>query len=450
MINASSSGSKNTFEEILAGEKLKFSYTEDEFLKDTARIIAFYLPQFHEVRENSEWWGNGFTDWVNVAKARPHFEGHYQPHIPRDLGFYDASLETTLEAQVTLAKDYDVYGFCFYWYWFDGKRMLSKPIDALFNSQINFPYCFCWANDSWARTWDHNPKEMLIEQSYGEGWEKRLVTDFTKYWSDERYIKVDNRPLLLIYRAKQIPDYAISIQKIRDLSQVLLGTNPYILVVDFYDVSSASEFGADGLVEFPPHKFWHESNQNDYPEDIQNNFIGKIISYKKIVIQSAKRNIPKNEKIYRTVMPSWDNTARLGNRSIIIQNTNPHFFKVWLDSVRQYTRENRTTSENFIFVNAWNEWAEGAHLEPDLKIGNGFLNQVKKSIYYQPNFDYLSGKYLHDCLELMPDNVDRNVFFSSSYYAPPSSLKMRFASKVQRISPKLYKLMRRLYRATLR
>jgi hypothetical protein len=118
--------------------------------------------------------------------------------------------------------------------------------------------------------------------------------------------------------------------------------------------------------------------------------------------------------------------------------------------VRQYTRENRTPSENFIFVNAWNEWAEGAHLEPDLKIGNGFLNQVKKSIYYQPNFDYLSGKYLHDCLELMPDNVDRNVFFSSSYYAPPSSLKMRFASKVQRISPKLYKLMRRLYRATLR
>ena len=149
-------------------------------------------------------------------------------------------------------------------------------------------------------------------------------------------------------------------------------------------------------------------------------------------------------------MPSWDNTARLGNRSVIIQNTNPKFFKVWLDSVRQYTRDHREPEENFIFVNAWNEWAEGAHLEPDLKIGNGFLNQVKKSKYYQPNFDYMSSKYLHDCFEIMPDNVDRNVFFSSSYYAPSNSFKRKFASKVQRISPKLYRVMRRLYVATLR
>ncbi len=450
MNNVSRGRKKSTFDDILAGEALKFSYTEDEFLKDAARIIAFYLPQFHEVPENSEWWGKGFTDWVNVAKARPHFEGHYQPHIPRDLGFYDASLETTLAAQVALAKDYDVYGFCFYWYWFDGKRMLSKPIDTLYNSKIKFPYCFCWANDSWARTWDHNPKEILIEQKYGEDWEKRLIEDFTKYWADERYIKVNGRPLFLIYRAKQIPNYADSIQKIRDYSQMLLGVNPYILVIDFYDVSSSSEFGADGLVEFPPHKFWHESNQSKKPNDINSNFVGVTVSYQKIVIQSVERKTPKNEKIYRTVMPSWDNTARLGDRSVIIQNTNPHFFRVWLDSMRQYTREHRALDENFIFVNAWNEWAEGAHLEPDLKIGNGFLNQVKKSKYYQPRFDYSSKEYLHESLGIMQDNVDRNVFFSPSYYTPPNSLKMKLASKVQLISPKLYKLMRRLYRAMLR
>jgi hypothetical protein len=440
----------NSFQKLISGYDLKAEYSSEDFSIDACRIIAFYLPQFHEVEENSEWWGAGFTDWVNVAKARPLFNGHYQPHIPRDLGFYDASFESTLASQIELAQEYGVYGFCFYWYWFDGRRMLSKPIDTFFNSKIEFPYCFCWANESWTRTWDHNPKQVLIEQTYSEGWQDNFLRDLSMYWQDNRYIKVDNRPLIIIYRAKQIPDCHNAIKELRKSSLTLLGVDPYIVIVDFYDVESSSEFGADALVEFPPHKFWHESNRGETPSDIQESFAGRIISYEKVLIQSVDRIIPKGEKIFRALIPSWDNTARLSNRSVIIQNTNPQLFKVWLDALRQYTRENRLLNENFLFINAWNEWAEGAHLEPDLKIGNGFLNQIKKSQFFQSDLDYMSKKYVLDRLGITSDNIDRNAYFSADYYSPPNSIKMKFASQIEKISPTLYRLLRRLYRWTLR
>ncbi len=440
---------RGDFEKLLSGTQLKSNYTPGEFLQDSSRIIAFYLPQYHEVAENSEWWGKGFTDWVNVAKARPLFEGHYQPHIPRDLGFYDASLESTLSSQVNLAKEYGLYGFCFYWYWFDGKRMLSAPIETFLKSDLNFPFCFCWANESWARTWDNNPSEILIKQVYSTGWQKKLIQDLAVYWMDNRYIKVDNRPLLLIYRAKIIPNYFESIKILRETSMELLGLDPYIVVVDFYDVTSASEFGADALVEFPPHKFWHEANQVDTPNEQVIDFEGRIIDYKKVIVQSITRQISKEETIFRTLMPSWDNTARIGKRAVIIQNTNPKLFKVWLDALRQFTRENRQPNTNFLFVNAWNEWAEGAHLEPDLYTELGYLNQIKKSKFFQKDCSYLSMDYMLESLELADDKINRNPYFSPKYYSSANTIKMKLASKIHIISPSLYRLLRRLYKSTL-
>jgi lipopolysaccharide biosynthesis protein len=420
-------------------------FTEEEFLKDASKIIAFYLPQYHEVVENSEWWGPGFTDWVNVAKAEKLFADHYQPQIPQELGFYDLTNPQVLERQAKLAGEHGVYGFCFYWYWFNGRRILEKPITILKDSNIDLNYCICWANHSWARTWDHNPKEILIEQSYLPGFEDQFIDDILQFWKDDRYIRVDERPLLLIYRVMDLPDPVENIKRMRDSSRSKYGLNPYIVGVDFYDIDESNTYGLDALVEFPPHKFWSAANEIPKPDSMSTGFLGKFIDYNRVVLQSLSRKMPDDVTIFRTLFPSWDNTARLGNRSVIIQNTDPRLFGRWLAGLRQSNRQTKEMNQNFIFINAWNEWAEGAHLEPDLKNGRQFLEEILKTQIYKKNFDYLNTHSFQKEIGMNHRIKKTQVYFSTSYYLGEDTKTRKMSIRIYNLSPYLYSFLRKMY-----
>ena len=352
-------------------------------VKDTAKLIAFYLPQFHQIAENSEWWGEGFTEWTNVKKALPNFEEHYQPHEPAKLGYYDLSSVQVMHEQAEMARLFGVHGFCFYYYWFSGRRVLERPLENFLKSDVDINFCLCWANENWTRTWDGDTKSVLLEQKYEVGDEEKFIEDLLPYFKDSRYIYVDGSPLLLVYRAKEIPNADKVFSNWRLLAKKYGFKNLHIVVVDFYDIQSPEEVGADALVEFPPHKF---NGPNCIPEVVPRftnaNFSGGIIDYNKIIAQSANR-APPDFKLYRGLIPSWDNTARRQDNPTIVVNESPKKFGAWLAYIRAYTRKYLVSKEdNFIFINAWNEWGEGCHLEPDQKRGMGFLEETLRSAYF--------------------------------------------------------------------
>jgi lipopolysaccharide biosynthesis protein len=346
-------------------------------------LIAFYLPQYHRVTENSEWWGPGFTEWFNVVKGQPNYEGHYQPHLPRDLGFYDLTNVEVMREQADMAKLYGVGAFCFYYYWFSGQRILDTPIDNFLRSNIDISYCLCWANENWTRTWDGDTRSVLLEQKYSESDPQAFIESVLPYFEDQRYLRVDGKPMLVVYRAKDIPNAARVFSVWRKVVEAAGFPGLHVVVVDFYDISRPDEVGADALVEFPPHKFNGPQNIPDRMPTITNRaFHGGIIDYAKVVAQSANRPVP-DFTLYRCVLPSWDNTARRQNTPTIIQRSTPDMFKQWLRYIRAYTRDAlHGRSDNFIFVNAWNEWGEGCHLEPDQRHGLRYLEAVKSSSWY--------------------------------------------------------------------
>ncbi|RWC14094.1 MAG: glycosyl hydrolase [Mesorhizobium sp.] len=355
-----------------------------EVAKDDAKLIAFYLPQYHRIPENSEWWGNGFTEWTNVARAKPNFEGHHQPHIPRDLGYYDLSHPDTMREQAELAKLYGVHGFCFYHYWFSGRRVLEKPVNNFLNSDIEINFCLCWANENWTRTWDGNSKSILLEQLYADGDAEAFIDSLIDSFRDRRYINISGEPLLVVYRAKDIPDpkrwFKIWRERVQDRGFPGL----HIAVVDFYDISTPDEVGADSLVEFPPHKFnGPQSHPSIFPTITNPDFAGGIVDYAKVIAQSANRSAP-SFKLFRGIMPGWDNTARRQNTPTIVVNACPDLYGAWLSYLRDFTRRTASdASERLIFINAWNEWGEGCYLEPDQRWGYAYLEQTLKSAYFE-------------------------------------------------------------------
>ena len=342
--------------------------------------IAFYLPQFHPVEENSEWWGEGFTEWTNVAKATPNYEGHYQPHIPKHLGFYDLRLVDTMRDQADLAKKYGVHGFCFYHYWFNGRRVLDLPVNNFINSDIDMPFCLCWANENWTRRWDGKDEEVLLKQTYSAEDDLQFIETLIPLFKDERYIKVDGKPMLLIYRVELFPDIIQTAYRLRQLVTqagfpdlhlcMVQSTQPYV---------DPKEYGFDAAVEFPPHGFFHGGNQPDaIPTIINHQCGGALMDYRKIVAQAIAK--PQVEYTwYRGAMPSWDNTARRQNQPMMTMYAEPEEFQKWMTSIVQYTRDNYSQEHQFVFINAWNEWAEGAHLEPDLRYGLQWLEAVQRS-----------------------------------------------------------------------
>ncbi|MGX5840650.1 glycoside hydrolase family 99-like domain-containing protein [Mesorhizobium sp. ArgA1] len=353
-----------------------------EIEADNSKLIAFYLPQFHRIPENSEWWGPGFTEWTNVSRAKPNFDGHVQPNIPRELGYYDLENINVIREQAELAKLYGIGGFCFYHYWFSGRRILENPVQNLLESDVDIKFCLCWANENWTRTWDGDTKSVLLAQEYAEGDAQAFFDSIADALSDERYIRISGKPLLLVYRAKAIPNPSEWFEIWRKRAEQQGFPGLYIAVVDFYDISNPNEVGADALVEFPPHKFNGPQSRPDVlPRITNSDFAGGIVDYQKVVSQSALREVP-SFKLFRGIMPSWDNTPRRQNTPTIVVNSSPYLYGAWLRYLRAYVRtESPDEAGRLIFINAWNEWGEGCYLEPDQKHGLSYLEETLKTSF---------------------------------------------------------------------
>lgn len=342
------------------------------------RTIAFYLPQYHCIKENDEWWGKGFTEWTNVKPARPQYNGHYQPHKPDHLGYYSLDDIDTFKAQIELAKLYKVGGFCFYYYWFGGKRLLEKPIENyLSNAELDHPFCLCWANENWSRRWDGQESHVLIEQNHSEEDDIAFARDISRYMKDERYIKVDGKPLLLVYRPSLLPNAKETANRWRaTFKEEGLG-EVYIVYTQSFDIyNDPKEIGFDAAVEFPPN--------NSNPPNITSDFENKSRSFKGVIydwnifLERSRNYKKKTYKLFRSVCPSWDNTARRRNKGTIFEGSSPQKYQEWLENAIEDTVNNESDpSKRLVFINAWNEWAEGAHLEPDQRYGYAWLEATR-------------------------------------------------------------------------
>lgn len=352
-------------------------------LAEQLRAIAFYLPQFHPIPENDEWWGKGFTEWTNVAKATPNFRGHYQPRLPADLGFYDLRLPEVREQQAELASSYGLHGFCYYYYWFAGKKLLERPITEVLRSGTpDLPFCICWANENWTRHWDGADREILIAQKPSPADDLLLVRDLLPFFRDRRYIRVDGKPLFMVYRIGAMPDARASAQTWRDCCRREGIGEIYLCAVRAFDADDPVRYGFDALIEFPPHRM-HTPPMQDVHEATNARFSGTIIDYRQFVADCIAAPVP-DCTFYRTVMPGWDNTPRQPDRGLIFANASPEVYELWLREVVAQTIRTRPPGERLVFINAWNEWAEGAYLEPDRRYGHQYLKATRRALTAVP------------------------------------------------------------------
>lgn len=348
--------------------------------QDNMRLIAFYLPQFHSIPENDRWWGKGFTEWTNVTRARPLFENHYQPHLPADLGFYDLRVPEVREAQANLAKQYGIHGFCYYYYWFAGKRLLHRPLDEMLHSQApDLPFCLCWANENWTRRWDGAEQDILMAQEHSPENDRAFAEDLIQFLADPRYIRVQGKPLILVYRVDILPDPLGATQRWRAVFRERgIGEVHLCAAFTFGMNSDPAEFGFDAGVQFPPHgvsaKIYkpHEVGAGD--------FTGNIYEFTDVVKNSLAVPMPKDYSLYLGVMTGWDNSARKRKAANIFLNSGPEVYERWLHGCIEKTIERYQGDEQLIFINAWNEWAEGTHLEPDQKYGHQFLTATHNAL----------------------------------------------------------------------
>lgn len=346
------------------------------------KVIAYYLPQFHPTAENDVWWGKGITEWNNVSRAVPQYVGHYQPRLPGELGYYDLRIKENMARQAELAKLYGVFGFAFYYYWFDGDRLLDKPLDMFAASKdIDFPFCLCWANESWTRRFDGACGEILMKQSETVDSYRGFIESVIPYMQDERYIRVDGRPVLIIYRPSFIPDCKDTLTYWRGHCVNAGVGDPYIIGVKEHTWDEdLLAHGFDAQSEFHPGTLFKHCERIDTKIDfVQPNFGGLVMDYEDIV--KGKKYFRYNyEKLYRAAMPMWDNTARRDNKGMIFHGSSPELYKEWLVDIFRESRERTDLEDSFIFINAWNEWGEGAYLEPDKKYGYAYLDATRRAI----------------------------------------------------------------------
>jgi glycosyltransferase involved in cell wall biosynthesis len=349
-------------------------------VKKTVRVIAFYLPQFHPIPENNRWWGEGFTEWTNVKPAQPQFERHYQPHVPDEyLGYYNLLDQNIQVKQIELAKQYGIEGFCFYLYWFTGKKLLEKPLDNyLSDSSLDLPFCVCWANENWSRRWDGLDQDILIEQHYSPEDDINFIENVSKYLRDPRYIRINDKPLLLVYRPKLFPDIKATVMRWRNWCEVNGIGEIYLTYPQSFESVNPEIYGFDAAVEFPPN--------NSSPPDITDKiktvsdvFESKVYDWRVFVDRSEQYQDP-GYKLFRSVNPGWDNTARKKNKGTVFHNSCPLLFKQWLiNAISDTYKRIDNPDERCIFVNAWNEWGEGAHLEPDQRYGYAWLEAIYRA-----------------------------------------------------------------------
>lgn len=345
------------------------------------RTVAFYLPQFHPVPENDRWWGAGFTEWTNVTKATPVFDNHHQPNLPADLGFYDLRTPETQESQSCLAAKYGVHAFCYYYYWFNGRKMLERPIEQMVERTApDQPFCVCWANENWSRNWDGQNKFVLLEQEYTLESSRALIHEFIRLMRDPRYLRYKGRPVLVIYRIRVIPNWLEIAKMWRDECEAAGIGKIHLCAVRFGLEpleGPPAEYGVDQYVLFPPHEASRTDGRN-LVKGLKPEFTGEIFEYDAVVDGDLERfsgGYPW--PVHRGVMLGWDNTPRRQNDSRIFVGATPARFAFWINNVARQDAEYGDPEEALIFINAWNEWAEGTTLEPNQRFGHGYLEGVR-------------------------------------------------------------------------
>ena len=357
-------------------------------MKRVARAIAFYLPQFHPIPENDAWWGKGFTEWTNVAQCKPLFRGHEQPHIPTDLGFYDLRLPEARNAQAELAREHGIEAFCYWHYWFNGKRLLERPFnDVIESGKPDFPFCLAWANESWSRRWLGEEKALLMQQTYSREDDARHALWLAKKFNDRRYVRVNGRPLFLVYRPKHLPDPIQFTARLRETCLRSGGEEPYLVGIDAHCPGyDCRQLGFDMTLRFEPQLGCLRYSGRDrfyLPKVINNLLKGKINFDLKVYDYTAARRLMNKARLGHPYIPcvfvSWDNTPRRGRNGVIITGSTPKKFGVGVKEALELASD-LPEGERLVFVNAWNEWAEGNHLEPDHRFGTEFLQELNKAL----------------------------------------------------------------------
>jgi glycosyltransferase involved in cell wall biosynthesis len=346
-----------------------------------AKVLAYYLPQFHAVAENDAWWGPGFTEWTAISRGMPRFSGHYQPRIPRELGHYDLGDVETMRRQIAMAEAAGIFGFVPYFYWFNGRRLLERPLEAfLADRTLDFPFALMWANENWTRRWDGSDKEVLISQDYRSEDDAALLECFARHFADPRYIRIGGRPVLMIYRPALIPDCAITVARWRSVFRLTYNEDPILVMSQSFGATDPGEFGLDGAIEFPPHKLTNSlkmRNQELRALDPQASF--QVFAYDDVVAASLAEPAPAFPLI-KTAVPGWDNDARREGRGMVLHGSTPAKYQAWMEALVDRSAAHDFFGERIVCVNAWNEWAEGAYLEPDIHYGAAYLNATGRAV----------------------------------------------------------------------
>lgn len=357
--------------------------TEDQWAgsEGLPRLIAFYLPQFHPTPENDAFWGKGFTEWINVGRARPMFDGHYQPRLPGEFGYYDLRVAEVMDRQADLARSYGIYGFCYYYYWFQGRRPLYHPLEMMLQRKSPaFPFCYCWANENWTRRWDGGNQEILIGQQHTPEDDLRFIRTLFPVFEDQRYIRVNDKPLLMVYRTELFPDIRRTVELWRSEARKSGFDGLYLVRCEGFDSeTSPNDIGFDAAYEVPTFDLPKELDCLILPQNVSSSFRGRILEYEKIVRYYTERPRPKYKR-YRGIMLAWDNTPRHRHRAIIFNNVSSALYAQWLRNSISFTQQAFNKTERMIFINAWNEWAEGSYLEPDGQFGRDFLEATRDTI----------------------------------------------------------------------
>ncbi len=393
---------------------------------DNIRLVAFYLPQFHPFPENDLWWGKGFTEWTNVTKAEPLFVGHYQPHLPADLGFYDLRVPEVRRSQIALAKAHGIDAFCYHYYWFSGKRLMERPLDdMLADPASDMPFCLCWANENWTRRWDGWDDDILIAQNYSESDPLESIMSLEPFLRDPRYIEHEGKKLILVYCPQRLPDSAAWMAVWRDYARTAGLGDLHLVSALTHGSWSYRANGFDGGVEFPPHNITGQQFSPVQPGlGFFDDFKGACVDYHSVAEFYLGRDRSDEPDVFRTVYPSWDNTARRSANALVTLNATPANYEYWLHRTIVETRREFPDRERLVFINAWNEWAEGCHLEPDRKHGHAFLEATLRARQGSDLRDWTdTGVPPESNAEAQADVVKR----LSRFAAPPPSRRRTLA-----------------------
>jgi len=344
-----------------------------------ATLVAFYLPQFHPIPENDRWWGKGFTEWRNVTRALPQFEGHVQPRLPADLGFYDLRDIGVMREQARLAREYGIGAFCFYYYWFAGQTLLEQPVQQwLADDGIDLPFCLCWANENWARRWDGRDHDVLMAQQHSAEDDLAFIAHVAPYLRDRRALRVDGRPMLLVYRPSLMPDPAATAKRWREWCSANGIGEIHLAYVQGFERPDPRDIGFDAAVEFPP-------NMSSPPSVtaaqtlINPDFAGDVLDWRELAREASQRPLPAY-RLYPGVNPGWDNEPRRSGKGRVLLHASPRGYGEWLQRTIHERLAQVPAAQRLVFINAWNEWAEGAVLEPDMRLGYAWLEATRQAL----------------------------------------------------------------------